>query len=262
MPSRTEQSDLFHAVYGGHGDFPRAALGVFDVVHGRDVMSRAFQIAEKYQLPVLVLSDAYIAQRRQIRDPAVGRRDRPERAQWTPENGLPARFDVTGEHGVNPFRVPGTPGGSYLAAGIEHNQEGYPTADTAMHQRMNEKRFKKIEGIAADTKDWFRTLGEGSAPKGIVAWGSMYGLLREWVAARPEWRVFLPEIIHPFPMEAFETWRRGLTRLAVVELNYQGQFHRYLSGLTDLRGAKSVARSGGTPMTAAELDRLLEEAGS
>lgn len=262
MPSRTEQSDLFHAVYGGHGDFPRAALGVFDVVHGRDVMPRAFQIAEKYQLPVLVLSDAYIAQRRQIRDPAVARRDRPERARWTPENGLPARFDVTGEHGVNAFRVPGTPGGNYLAAGIEHNQEGYPTADTTMHQRMNEKRFRKMAGIAADTKDWFRTLGEASAPKGIVAWGSMYGLLREWVIARPEWRVFLPEIIHPFPLEAFESWRRGLMGLAVVELNYQGQFHRYLSGLTDLHAAKSIARSGGAPMTAAELDRLLEEAGS
>jgi 2-oxoglutarate/2-oxoacid ferredoxin oxidoreductase subunit alpha len=268
MPSRTEQSDLFHAVYGGHGDFPRAALGVFDVVHAREVMTRAFRISEKYQLPVLVLSDAYIAQRRQIRDPAIAHRDRPVRERWAVGNGGPdgasgpGRFDVTGEHGVNPFRVPGTPGGNYLAAGIEHNQEGFPTADTSMHQKMNEKRFRKMAGIAEETRDWYCTLGEANATKGIVAWGSMYGLLREWVVARPEWRVFLPEIIHPFPLEAFETWRRGLTRLAVVELNYQGQFHRYLSGLTDLRGAKSVARSGGLPMTAAELDRMLEEAGS
>jgi 2-oxoglutarate/2-oxoacid ferredoxin oxidoreductase subunit alpha len=250
MPSRTEQSDFFHAVYGGHGDFPRAALGVFDVVHGREVMPRAFQI------------DAYIAQRRQIRDPAVAHRDPPDRERWTSETGGPARFDVTGEHGVNPFRVPGTAGGNYLAAGIEHNAEGNPTADTTMHQRMNEKRFRKMGGIVADTRDWYRTLGDPGATKGIVAWGSTYGLLREWVIARPEWRVFLPEILHPFPLEGFESWRRGLTRLAVVELNYQGQFHRYLSGLTDLRGAASVARSGGTPMTAAELDRLLEEAGS
>jgi 2-oxoglutarate ferredoxin oxidoreductase subunit alpha len=260
MPSRTEQSDLFHVVYGGHGDFPRAALGVFDVVHGREVMTRAFLIAEKYQLPVFVLSDAYIAQRRQIREPATGKREVPDRARWTSENG-PARFDVTGEHGVNPFRVPGTPGGNYLAAGIEHNQEGFPTADTATHQRMNEKRFRKMDAIAAETRDWYRTLGQGGAPRGIVAWGSTYGLLREWVLARPEWRVFLPEMLHPFPIEAFESWRRGLTDLAVVELNYQGQFHRFLAGLTDLRGVRSVARSGGTPMTAAELERLLEEAG-
>lgn len=259
MPSRTEQSDLFHAVYGGHGDFPRAVLGVFDVVHGRDVMYRAMLLAEQYQLPVLVLSDAYIAQRRQIRDAETPRRAAPERERWT-EAGGPARFDLESAEGVNAFRVPGDAGGTYLAAGIEHTAEGNPTADTTMHHRMNEKRFRKLTAIASDTRDWYRTLGETGAPHGIVAWGSEYGLLREWVAAHPEYRVFLPEIIHPFPLEGFEAWRRGLQSLAIVEMNYQGQFHRYLSSLTDLREAKRVTRSGGTPMTAAELDRYLMEA--
>ena len=259
MPSRTEQSDLYHAVYGGHGDFPRAVLGVFDVVHGRDIMHRAMLISERYQLPVLVLSDAYIAQRRQIRDAESSRSPVPARTRWTESSG-PARFDITATHGVNPFRVPGDPGGTYLAAGIEHTQEGNPTADTSMHHRMNEKRFRKLTGIAAETYDWFRTLGEPDAPKGIVAWGSEYGLLREWVAAHPEYRVFLPEIIHPFPLEAFETWRRGLAFTAVVEMNYQGQFYRYLSSLTDMRGVKSLTRSGGAPMTALELERYLAEA--
>jgi 2-oxoglutarate ferredoxin oxidoreductase subunit alpha len=161
---------------------------------------------------------------------------------------------------VNPFRVPGDPGGTYLAAGIEHTQDGFPTADTATHQRMNEKRFRKLTVIAAETSDWYRTLGAPSATKGIVAWGSEFGLLREWTATHPDYRVFLPEILHPFPLAAFEAWRRGLASLAVVELNYQGQFHRYLSSLTDLRGARSVTRSGGMPMSASELDRYLTEA--
>lgn len=259
MPSRTEQSDLNHAVYGGHGDFPRAVLAVFDVVHGRDIMYKAMLLSERFQLPILVLSDAYIAQRRQIRDAEQVRRPAPARVRWTEASG-PARFDLATSHGVNPFRVPGDPGGTYLAAGIEHTQEGFPTADTATHHRMNEKRFRKLETIAAETSDWYRTLGDPDAPKGIVSWGSAYGLLREWVSARPGYRVFLPEIIHPFPLEAFESWRRGLTSLAVVELNYQGQFHRYLSSLTDLRGVRSVTRSGGMPMSASELDRYLTEA--
>ena len=172
----------------------------------------------------------------------------------------PARFDLTSAEGVNAFRVPGDAGGTYLAAGIEHTAEGNPTADTAMHQRMNEKRFRKLTAIARDTHDWYRTLGAAEAPRGIVAWGSEYGLLREWVAAHPEYRVFLPEIIHPFPLDGFEAWRRGLQSLAIVEMNFQGQFHRYLSSLTDLREAKRITRSGGTPMTAAELDRYLTEA--
>jgi len=257
MPSRTEQSDLFHAVYGGHGDFPRAVLGVFDVVHARDVMHRAFEVAENYQLPVLVLSDAYVAQRRQIRDAVVDRKDRPRRVRWTsPQDGV-TRFSLTGEQAANPFRVPGTPGGTYMAAGIEHTEEGNPTADAALHQRMSEKRFRKLEGIAIDTRDWVRTLGAPDAPRGIVAWGSTYGMLVEWVREHPEYRVFLPEMLHPFPLEALTAWRKGLRETCVVELSFQGQFHQYLSSLTDMTGVRSLARSGGLPMSMRELAALL-----
>lgn len=256
MPSRTEQSDLFHAVYGGHGDFPRAVLGVFDVVHARDVMFRAFELAENYQLPVMVLSDAYVAQRRQIRDAVNDRRERARRWRWTPDDA-PARFALTAEQPVNAFRVPGTPGGTYLAAGIEHTEQGHPTADATVHQRMSEKRFRKLAAIGIDTKDWFRTLGRDGARHGIVAWGSSYGMLREWIAANPGWRVFLPEILHPFPLESFEAWRKDLDDTAVVELSFQGQFHRYLSSLTDLSGVRSLARSGGLPMSSRELTTLL-----
>jgi len=259
MPSRTEQSDLNHAIYAGHGDLPRAVLGVFDVVHAREVMYKAMHVSERYQLPVFVLSDAYIAQRRQIRGPVEALPGTPHRSVWSAGMG-PARFELNGESGVRPFRVPGSPEGTYLAAGIEHTQEGYPTADGTIHQEMNRKRFQKLEGIADETKGWFRALGRADAPQGIIAWGSMYGLLREWVDRNPEFRVFLPEILHPFPIAALEAWRRGLRSTFVVEMSFQGQLHRYLSGLTDMSGVRSVARSGGMPMTSHELKRLLEEA--
>jgi 2-oxoglutarate ferredoxin oxidoreductase subunit alpha len=261
IPSRTEQSDLYHAVYGGHGDFPRAVLGVFDTVHARDVMFKAFHLAERYQLPVLVLSDAYVAQRRQIRDPAVDRPEPPQRRAWKPGDAA-ARFDVTGAHGVGAFRIPGTEGGTYLAAGIEHTPDGNPTSDTVMHHTMNTKRFKKLDGIAAETGDWFRTLGRADAPLGIIAWGSMYGLLYEWVRENPEYRVFLPEIIHPFPLRGLSAWRQGLGRTWTLELSFQRQFHRYLSSLTDLTGVIATARSGGLPLSTAELSRMLTEASS
>lgn len=82
-------------------------------------------------------------------------------------------------------------------------------------------------------------------------------MLREWIAAHPDWRVFLPEILHPFPLESFEEWRRDLDELSVVELSFQGQFHRYLASLTDLSGVRSLARSGGLPMSGRELDARL-----
>ena len=261
MPSRTEQSDLYHAVYGGHGDFPRAVLGVFDTVHARDVMFKAFHLAERYQLPVLVLSDAYVAQRRQIRDPVLDRAERPQRRVWKPGD-MAARFDVSGAHGVGAFRIPGTEGGTYMAAGIEHTPDGNPTSDTHVHHAMNAKRFRKLDGIAAETGDWFLTLGRADAPLGIIAWGSMFGLLQQWVSQNPEYRVFLPEILHPFPLAGLAAWRRGLAKTWTLELSFQRQFHRYLASLTDLAGVVPIARSGGLPLSTAELSHMLTEASS
>jgi 2-oxoglutarate/2-oxoacid ferredoxin oxidoreductase subunit alpha len=256
MPSRTEQADLNHAIYAGHGDFPRVVLGVYDTVHAYDVMFKAFQVAERWALPVLVLSDAYVAQRRQIRDPITPRAEVPKRAEWTPEYG-PKRFKLTDP--VSPFRRPGVPEGQYTAAGIEHDEAGVASSDGGVHQAMQEKRFRKMPAIAAETRDWFRALGRADAPRGLVAWGSMYGLLREWVRHHPEYRVFMPEILHPFPLEALTAWRRGLESLAVVELSYGAQLHRYLCGITDMNGVHSLARSGGLPMSEIELTRMLSE---
>jgi 2-oxoglutarate ferredoxin oxidoreductase subunit alpha len=258
MPSRTEQSDLLHAVYGGHGDFPRVVLGAFDVVHARDITHQAVTLAERFQLPVLMLSDAYIAQRRQIRRPLAPVPEAAPRRGWTEGDG-PLRFALEASDGVNPFRIPGTAGATYLAAGIEHTPQGWPTADGSVHHQMNEKRFRKLEAIARETAEWYRTLGDPAAPRGLIGWGSQYGLLREWVALHPEYRAFLPEILHPFPVAALERWRQGLAWTGVVELSFQGQLHRLLGGLTDMRGVPMVGRSGGLPLSTAELGARLEE---
>ena len=63
--------------------------------------------------------------------------------------------------------------------------------------------------------------------------------------------------MHPFTIAAFEAWRKGLAETCVVELSFQGQFHRYLSSLTDMTGVRSIARSGGLPMSMRELGALL-----
>jgi 2-oxoglutarate ferredoxin oxidoreductase subunit alpha len=174
----------------------------------------------------------------------------------------PARFQLDLEHGVTPFRVPGTVGGTYLAAGIEHTPEGFPTADTTLHEQMNARRFRKLEAVARETKDWYRVLGHPDAPLGIVAWGSQYGLLREWVGEHPEYQAFLPEILHPFPIEALRTWLDDRQWTAVLELSFQGQFHRHLGSLLDLEGVPSMRRSGGVPLGRAELERMIAEARS
>jgi 2-oxoglutarate/2-oxoacid ferredoxin oxidoreductase subunit alpha len=259
MPSRTEQADLNHAVFGGHGDFPRAVLGVFGTVHARDVMFKAVHLSEKYQMPVVVLSDAYIAQRRSIHEDWTPPPKPQLRTVWREGDSM-ARFSLDRGCAVTPFHVPGTPGGEYLTAGLEHTAAGFPSADTGVHQQMSERRFSKMDDIARETAGWFQTMGDPKATRGIITWGSQWGMLRKLIRVHPEYRVFLPEILNPFPLEAFAEWRRGLTWTAVVELSYSGQFHRFLSGLTDMTGVHRVARAGGIPLSLIELDRLIAEA--
>jgi pyruvate/2-oxoacid:ferredoxin oxidoreductase alpha subunit len=124
---------------------------------------------------------------------------------------------------------------------------------------MNAKRFRKLDAIAAETRDWYRVLGDPDARRGIVAWGSQYGLLREWTLAHPTFRVFLPEILHPFPIEALRHWLEPLHWAGVLELSYQGQFHRYLSGLLPFERVVSLSRSGGAPLSIDELGAMLGE---
>jgi dihydroorotase len=76
----------------------------------------------------------------------------------------------------------------------------------------------------------------------------------------PFYRAFLPEILFPYPLAAFEEWRRGLEWLAVVELSYRGQLRRFLSGLTDMDDTIGLTRSGGVPLSGPELDQLVEGA--
>ncbi len=143
----------------------------------------AFNLAEYYQTPVIVLSDQEIAQRKETVDPIdtstfqLIERRRPTE----PELANYARFKLT-ESGISPISHPGMAGGNYLAAGIEHNELGRPTASGEMHARMNEKRFRKFNPLK-NRRDLFVVEGDPDAPIGLVSWGSVAGVAQGSAAA-------------------------------------------------------------------------------
>src|SRR5688572_14536726 len=123
MPTKSEQSDLFQAVFSAHGDVARPVLAPISVADTFAVTVAAFNIAEELQTPVIVLSDQDIAQRKEIFDPihtagvTVVERKRPAPGDLADYE----RFRVT-VSGVSPITQPGQPGGAYLASGIEHTE--------------------------------------------------------------------------------------------------------------------------------------------
>jgi 2-oxoglutarate ferredoxin oxidoreductase subunit alpha len=258
IPTKSEQSDLYHAVYGGHGDMPRVVIAPSDVEESYHATVDAFNIAEEYQVPVIVLTDQSIAQRRD-----TVRRD--SLVHDIVERRLPAPAELSeylryreSDDGVSPMAVPGQPGGMYQTNGLEHDERGRPNASYVVHERMNEKRYRKIDAIRRKYP-LYKRIGAAQPDLGILCWGSSAGPVRE-ALARIEGRVgaFIPQLISPLPVEALQKFIDDCTMLLIVELSYAQQFYRYLRSEVDLPPERThvFSRSGGKVLTAAELEHV------
>jgi 2-oxoglutarate/2-oxoacid ferredoxin oxidoreductase subunit alpha len=258
LPTKSEQSDLLQACFSAHGDVLRPVLAPVSVADTFAVTLEAFNVAERYQTPVVLLSDQEIAQRKETVDPIDTRgfeiveRRRPSAAELDAYQ----RFRAT-ESGVSPISHPGMRGGSYLASGIEHNERGAPTASGEVHARMNEKRLRKLEPLK-QRRDLFLLEGDARAPLALVAWGSVAGTAREALRlARQEGiraKLLVPKLLYPVAEEVYAEFFRGVVGGLVVEQSHQGQLYRVLRMFVDVpSGVVPLARSGSLPILPASI---------
>lgn len=262
IPTKSEQSDLLQAAFSAHGDVVRPVLAPTCVADTFGTTVEAFNIAEEYQTPVILLSDQEIAQRKETVDPIdtskyrVVERRRPSAAEL--ENYV--RFRNT-ESGISPISHPGMPGGNYLASGIEHNEQGAPTAKGEIHARMNQKRIRKFDSLKRRS-DLFLIEGDPDAKLGLVSWGSVAGVAREAVQLAGKRgmnvKLLIPILIYPVAEEIYTDFFAGIKKGLVVEQSHQGQLYRILRMFVNLpTGVESLCRSGSNPILANSIvDRL------
>jgi 2-oxoglutarate ferredoxin oxidoreductase subunit alpha len=264
IPTKSEQSDLFQAVFSAHGDVVRPVLAPTTVRDTFATTVEAFNIAEEYQTPVIVLSDADIGQRKEVVDPIdtsafrLAERRRPS----PPELDKYQRFAIT-DSGISPLSEPGMPGGNYLASGIEHNESGAPTASGAVHARMNEKRTRKLAPLTM-RRDLFDIYGPADAPIAMVSWGSVSGVAREALAlARRSGvpaKLLVPRLLYPVAQQVYEEFFASVRTGFVVEQSHQGQLYRLLRMFVDVpHGVTPLSRSGSNPFTPIELTNHLRD---
>jgi len=262
IPTKGEQSDLFQAVFSAHGDVIRPVLAPVSAEDMFPITIEAFNLAEHYQTPVIILSDQEVGQRKETAEPidaaSITLVERRRPAEKELERYTRFRFTETG---ISPISHPGMKGGNYLASGIEHNEQGAPTANGEMHSRMNDKRLKKFNPLK-QRRDLFIVDGSADAPLGLVSWGSVAGAAIEafQIAVRQGLRVKLlvPRLLYPVSEEIYQEFFASLTRGLVVEQNHQSQLFRLLRMFVDVpEGVVSFARSGANPITPAGiLDKL------
>jgi 2-oxoglutarate ferredoxin oxidoreductase subunit alpha len=264
IPTKSEQSDLLQACFSAHGDVVRPVLAPVSVADTFGITVEAFNIAEHYQTPVVVLSDQEIAQRKETVDPIDARsftvvdRRRPTAAELERYE----RFKAT-DSGISPISHPGMAGGNYLASGIEHNERGAPTASGEVHARMNEKRIRKLDPLKR-RRDLFVLEGDPHAPVALVSWGSVAGTAREALAiARGEGiqaKLLVPKLLFPVAEEVYADFFRGVQAGLVVEQSHQGQLYRVLRMYVSLPpGVQPLARSGSNPILPASIVERLRK---
>lgn len=269
MPTNIEQSDLNIACFGGHGDSPRVVIAPANVEDAFYTAIDAVNIARKYSVPVMLLTDQAIATR-------IEAFDEPDLQKCcqdiSPDLSSVEEFkpyDLAAENGVTRHVAPGTrvASGKYpVVTGLEHDEAGHPTGSPKLHQQMTNKRRDKLKALA---EEW-ETPKVYGAPEGdvlLVSWGCSQGPIREAVdRARgrgDSYSALHIRLLNPLPNGLDEIFA-GFHHVFVVELNDQG-FYGYGQLAAVLRGRycdpkiRGINKSDGLTWKVKEILQRVEE---
>ncbi|MBI3593067.1 MAG: 2-oxoacid:acceptor oxidoreductase subunit alpha [Nitrospirae bacterium] len=265
LPTKTAQADLLFALYTAHGEFPRVILAPGTPEQAFYLTNKAFDIAEKYQIPVFVLTDQYLAD-----------------SQWTFDGFDLSRIKYTdyrvrgdvfnnlaeykrhafSANGISPLAVPGEARHVVVTDSDEHNEEGHIREDIDTVLKMADKRlFKKLPLVRQEIEP--PLLYGSSDPEIVLAgWGSTYGVMKEAVDTLSEKEKIAMlhfSEIYPFPLTVKFDYMKVLNnaRLAVcIENNMTGQFAYLMRAETGYEFKAKINRYDGRPFT---LEGLLGE---
>ncbi len=176
LPTRTEQADLGFVLHAGHGEFPRIILTPGTMEDAFYLSQKAFNLADKYQVPVFILTDQYFLDS-YYNLPSLNLSDLKNQSFVVKTNKEYKRYQLT-ENGISPRGIPGYGEGLVSVDSDEHDEEGHITEDLDLRTKMVDKRLKKLELIQLDVIPP-ELVGSESYQTLIIGWGSTYHTIRE-----------------------------------------------------------------------------------
>ncbi|MFC1920863.1 2-oxoacid:acceptor oxidoreductase subunit alpha [Chloroflexota bacterium] len=268
MPTRTEQGDLELALHAGHGEFPRAILAPPDAENAFSAIIKAFNLAEKYQTPVIVLSDHHLVtsyttiNRFELKKVYI---DRGELlSDKEAESTIDYKRHVLTDSGISPRAFPSQGKALVVTDSDEHDESGHMIEDAETRVQQNLKRMRKIIGLKKEISppELNRML---DAKLTLIGWGSTRGAIREAAILLKDKGIAADTIhfceIYPFPVEEFTSLLEGNTRTIVIESNATAQFSHLIRRETGINIKDTVLRFDGRPITANYIIERIKEAG-
>ncbi len=258
IPTKTEQADLNQVFGASQGDFPRIIIAPTQTADCFPTAVEAFNLAEKYQLPVILISDLLLSEHPETIEPetltAAVTIDRGELVtEPSAENGKYKRYAFT-PSGISPRALPGTANALHVAASDEHDEEGILISDVftnpAVRRKIAEKRFRKLE-LALRDLPAPQLWGPADAEVTLIGWGSTQGVIREAVgqlaAAGVRANQLQVKYLHPFHSREVSEILGRSKRTICIELNATGQFARHLRAETGYSVHDRILKYDGEP---------------
>jgi len=257
LPTRTEQGDLELALYSGHGEFPRiiyAPGGIQDLFY---LTQRAFNLADKYQIPVFILTDEYLMDTYyNTLEFDLGKTKIEVYINKTNKNYK--RYQLT-KNGISDRGIPGRGEGLVLVDSDEHDEFGRITENLDLRKNMVEKRLKKFKELEKD-KISPELIGTREYEILIVGWGSTYHIIKEAVENLKKYKIAFLHFkqIYPLPSGIKEYFKKA-KKTIVVENNATSQFGKLLELFTGIAVEHKILKFNGLPFFVDELTDKLEK---
>jgi len=260
LPTRTEQGELWFALHAGHGEFPRVVLAPATAEEAFHAIIKAFNLAEKYQTPAIILTDHHLATSYATVDRFNLKQVKIDRGELISDEAAGRLSDykrhLETESGISPRALPGQGKALVITDSDEHDEVGHMIEDVETRNRQNRKRLRKYNGLREEISppEFLKSPG---AEFTLVGWGSTYGAISE--AAGLLKQDGLPvNVLHiseiwPFPAEAVSSALSKGTRNIVIESNATAQMAGLIRRETGIKVDSTILKYDGRAFTPQEI---------
>ncbi len=260
LPTRTEQGDLQFVLHAGHGEFARVVFAPGTLEDCFRLSRMAFDMADRYQIPVFVLSDQYMVD-------CYYNFKRPDISGFTAENHIVRtgrdykRYQFT-ESGVSPRGIPGNGEGFVVLDSDEHTEEGHITENLDIRTRMVDKRLKRLDDLRREALEP-ELSGERDCRLMAVCWGSNANIVREAIedSGRDDISLLYFKQLYPLPANTADYFQ-GAEKTVLIENNATSQFGQVLRTEAGVNIEDTIHKYNGMPFSVEEMtDHLMAFAG-
>jgi 2-oxoglutarate ferredoxin oxidoreductase subunit alpha len=266
LPTRTEQAELGFVIHASHGEFPRAIFAPGNAEQAFSLMGKAFNMADKYQTPVIVLGDQHLNDSYFTVDELDLSQIRIDRGKVVFDDDIPSVKDYCryawDDSGVSPRILPGQSEAVLYADSDEHTEAGHITESAEVRKKMTDKRMMKLEGMRQEMGRP-EIYPKKSSDIALLGWGSTYGAMKEAVEFmnRDGLKIHMLHFseIYPFPKKRITPKIGKKTKIFCVESNYTGQFADLFSLETGIPIYHKILKYDGRPITPAEIATQVKE---